>query len=70
MRLNLSKDEAYNLLKFLKESKHRYANLSALAEERTKKNDKYVFNAEKLKNQHKSTSDLAQNLINKIVEQL
>ena len=55
MKLILSKDEAYNLLKFLNDSKHRYANLSALAEERTKKNDKYVFNAEKLKNQHKST---------------
>lgn len=69
MKLTLSKTEAFDLLKFLKESKFKYMNLSALASARSKSN-KFSKNAEKLRESHKSKSELATNLINRIVEQL
>lgn len=69
MKITLTDPDIVQVLNALKEKKNKHLNLSALAGSRSIK-AKYSKNAEKLRTEHKSKSATAQNLINKIVEQL
>lgn len=69
IKLSLSDTEWMQIVRALNDQKLRGAKLSALAGARIK-TGRYSKNAEKLRSGHQNKSEAAQNLINRIVEQL
>lgn len=69
MKLTLPESDWMQIVVALGEKKNKHQNLSAIAGMRSTKT-KYSKNAEKLRTEHKSKSEAATNLINRIVEKL
>lgn len=69
MKLNLTKSDVFDVMAALKDKRIRHTKLAQMAADRLKSNN-YTENTDGLRIKHTNKAEAAQNLLNKIVEQL
>lgn len=69
MKLELTKDDVFDVLQSLNDRKKKYMSLAEMSSSRKGKT-KFMLNAETLRKEHVCKQERAQELINKIINQL